>query len=171
MGRERSSDSADAYVQGLEALYEDVGREFDFHDGKVLRLEKRIAELHAELEAAQAERAAEEERAGQFASFGIEIGEALKAAREGAAQDPALTPQVARMTRRGPVGIRSAILEVMARRADEAWSPEQVRSDLALRSITKTGRNVGQTMRNMVADGQLERVGRAAYRLLPGQRR
>src|SRR5512133_2215392 len=165
MARPPNSDDTDAYVQGLQAIYDAVGREFDFHDDKALRLEKRIDELRADLEALRIEFEAERARADQFSSFGIQIEDALSAAREGEPGRTELTTSLTRMSRHGPVGIRAPILEVMAKRPRDAWSPEQVRSDLALRGIVKTGRNVGQTMRNMVAGGQLQRIGRGAYRL------
>ncbi len=169
MGQKRSNDETDAYVQGLRSIYEAVGREFDVHDAKAQRIETRIETLRAELEALQAEKQEAEERAGQFSSFGIQIEDALRAALDGDEGKQELAVQVSRMSRHGPVGIRAPILEIMAQRSEDSWSPGQVRSELALRGIVKTGRNVGQTMRNMVADGQLERAGRrAAYRLPSG---
>ena len=159
MANSRRSDDPDALIlQGLRTTHAAVAREFDLQVSKQQSLERRIAALqqeHAELDA----------RAGRLGLLLAQLEDAIDAAAKGRPGKQDVTDSPARLSRHGPAGIRAPILEIMATRREELWSPEEVRRQLTLRGIVKTGRNVGQTMRNMLKDGQLERDGHAAYRL------
>jgi hypothetical protein len=161
MAKQRRREDADALIiQGLRSTHEAIGREFDETVANQKELKRQIAHLqkaHADLGA----------RAGELAWLLAQLGDAVDAAAEGRLQVQ-LTDRPARLSRHGPAGFRAPILDILAERPEGPWSPEDVRRRLTLRGIVKTSKNVGQTMRNMVADGQLDRIGkRGAYRLPP----
>jgi hypothetical protein len=149
----------DAHARELLSLYERAGRLFDRQRDRQDRLEEQIHSLQREHELG-------EERLGELGQVLAQLEDALKAARKGEVlqADELIEPRTSH-SRRGPVGFRGPILEIMAERPEGPWSPQDVHIALGGQQLLTSLRNVGHTMRKMAADGQLERMGHGAYRL------
>jgi hypothetical protein len=149
----------DAHVHDLRALHERVGKLFDRQSARQGRLEKQIHSLQQEHELG-------EERLGELGLVLAQLETALDAARRGEVPpaDDLMEPRTAH-SRRGPVGFRGPILEIMSERPEAPWSPQDVHIALGAQQLMTSLRNVGHTMRKMAADGQLERLGHGAYGL------
>jgi hypothetical protein len=159
-----AKDASDAHIRGLVSLLQKAERLWEQQDERQDRLRRQLEALTREYEIG-------EMRLGELGLFRAELESALQSARAGqpGEEPPAMTEARTSHSRRGPVGLRGAIMEVMAARPEGPWSPQDVHVALGARQTLATARNVGHTMRKMVADEQLERRGHASYRLPAGR--
>ena len=151
MSPRRQPECADVKVRELVVFREAIARQFDAKAARQDRLEERIEEL-------QAEHGRGEDELGELGMRLGQIDDAIRALLNGDSLPAAeLMQERTAHSRRGPVGIRSAILEVMREEPDRVWAPRAVHAALGARAVTTSLRNVGNTMRKMAADGQLLR--------------
>src|SRR5207249_2060038 len=96
----------------------------------------------------QQEHAVGEGRLGELGLVLTQLDTALEAARKGEVpHTEELTEPRTAHSRRGPVGFRGPILEIMSDRPAGPWSPQDVHIALGGQQLMTSLRNVGHTMR------------------------
>lgn len=70
-----------------------------------------------------------------------------------------------RFARRGPVGIRTALINIMRQRPGGPWSPTELQTRLEERGQPTSRSNLQTTLARMLKDGQIAKLHRGAYRL------